>query len=49
MDSLEMAKERFKDDPREVTTYTTKSGQVIVVVGDLDIKRLFRKALAELS
>lgn len=42
-------REEFKDDSREVSSYTLSTGQTVVVVGKLDSKRFVKKALAELS
>lgn len=49
MSFIEEMREKYKNDDRRVTTYTSSSGQVIVVVGEPNIKSLIKKALAELG
>lgn len=45
---LEEMKERFKDDPREVTSHTFPNGKTIIRVGELNVKLLAKKALEKL-
>lgn len=48
MELLDRMKERFKDDPREVTTWTAPNGHVVIIVGKPNIKLLVKKTLEDI-
>ncbi len=41
--------DKYRQEGREIEIITLSTGQEVTIVGKLDVKRLVKKALAELS